>query len=102
MLLKYEQQVTLQNQVYGQHRSVFKYLSWLSEIAPSILNSPVPGDTVTFQSVVPGGDLGSFNDRWKWIEKSMLPAWKRLAETSPEKVREMMIELKKHLFKPGG
>lgn len=36
--------------------------------------SPIPGGK-RFVDVVPGGDLTVFVDRWRWIEKDMLPKW---------------------------
>ncbi len=75
-LLRYEQEVTLQQGVYDPSRRIYQRLS--SEITGLVqpLTSPIPGDPVTFQEFVPGGDIGDFNDRWRWIEDSMLPAWR--------------------------
>jgi len=36
--------------------------------------SPIPGGK-DFLDVVPGGDLTTFDDRWRWIETDMLPKW---------------------------
>lgn len=43
-------------------------------VAP--LTSPIPGDPVAFQDHASWGDLGNFEDRWSWIDQSMLPAWR--------------------------
>lgn len=89
-LLQYEQSVTLQQGVYNQHAKAFANISWMSQFMPSLLASPIPGDDVTFQAAVPGGDLGQFDDRWEWIDSSMLPAWQTLYQDSPETVRSQM------------
>lgn len=75
-LLRYEQEFTLQEGVYDHHRKTFKRLS--SEVTGLVapLESPIPGDPVTFQDHHSWGDLGDFEDRWSWIDGSMLPAWR--------------------------
>lgn len=98
-LLFYEQSVTLQKGVYDQHSKAFKNMSWLADYAPWMLKSPIPGHDVAFTTCVPGGNLGAFDDRWKWIDTSMLPAWKKFAQEDPVRVREMMEEFLKGKFK---
>jgi hypothetical protein len=75
-LLRFEQQFTLQEGVYDHHRRTFDRLS--SEVTGLVapLESPIPGDTVTFQDHHAWGDLGDFEDRWSWIDESILPAWR--------------------------
>jgi hypothetical protein len=97
-LLIYEQSVTLQKGVYDQHSKAFKNMSWLADYAPWMLKSPIPGHDVAFTECVPGGNLGAFDDRWKWIDTSMLPSWKKLAQENPARVREMMDEFLKGKF----
>lgn len=75
-LLRYEQEVTLQQGVYDQNRHIYQRLSSGITGLVQPLSSPIPGDPSTFQDYVPGGDIGDFNDRWRWIEDSMLPAWR--------------------------
>lgn len=89
-LLHHEQAVTLQQGVYEHHREAFRWLSsgWNIEG----IRSPIPGDTSEFREAVPGGDIGRFEDRWRWISEQMLPAWRRLAETDPDRVRRDMEE----------
>ncbi|MFJ9782905.1 hypothetical protein ACIRSS_25215 [Amycolatopsis sp. NPDC101161] len=48
--------------------------------------SPVPGGK-PFREVVPGGDITVFEDRWKWIEADMLPAYERL---TPQRRRQLV------------
>jgi hypothetical protein len=43
--------------------------------------SPVPSGK-PFREIVPGGDITVFSDRWKWIEKDMVPAFERLSLSS--------------------
>ena len=78
-LLYYEQHHTLQRGVYDPNRPLWNKISGFS-LFP--ISSPIPGDPVMFNKFVVGGDLGAFDDRWKWISKSMLPAWKNLDSTS--------------------
>lgn len=42
-----------------------------------VAQSPIPGGK-PFTEVVPGGDITNFVDRWKWIDKDMLPAYQQL------------------------
>jgi hypothetical protein len=85
-LLKYEQEVVLQIQVYDRSRDIWPLIS-------DDVPSPIPEHGVKFTDYVPGGDIGSFKDRWKWIEESMLPAWMSLELNKPEKVRSLLLAL---------
>lgn len=45
--------------------------------------SPIPPGRASpggkpFAEVVPGGDITTFEDRWKWLEKDMIPAYEKL------------------------
>lgn len=84
-LLKYEQEVFLQGTIYD--RSEVKAL-W-KEISPDV-PSPIPGHNIKFIDHVPGGNIGVFADRWKWVEESMLPAWKGLETGDPVRVRKLI------------
>lgn len=86
-LLQFEQLETLQKGVYDRFPAQFESLSQ-NLIVPD-LASPIPGDRGTFQSVVPGGDIGRFEDRWKWITGSMLPAWKKL-DADPKETERLL------------
>lgn len=86
-LLRYEQRTVLQTQVYDPNRRLWQKMSsapisWFQKI-----NSPIPGDPNNFNSYVDGGDIGSFEDRWRWISESMLPAWRRLDSNRAEALR---------------
>jgi hypothetical protein len=85
-LLEYEQKMVLQANVYDQSRDIWKKIS--SEVP-----SPVPGHDVKFQDYVKGGDIGNFQERWKWIHESLLPAWRKLESSEPEKVKELLRAL---------
>jgi hypothetical protein len=102
LLLKWEQENTLQKAVYDRFPDAFKKLSSLARYIPSLLESPIPGDGNSFTKVVPNGNLGVFADRWKWIEQSMLPAWRKLADGNPNEVRRSMDELLKGKFNKSG
>jgi hypothetical protein len=86
-LLKYEQEVVLQVQVYDRSRDIWPVIS-------DDVPSPIPEHGVKFIDYVPGGDIGSFKDRWKWIEESMLPAWTALEINKPAKVASLLQALR--------
>ncbi|MGF1526966.1 MAG: DUF2515 family protein [Candidatus Competibacterales bacterium] len=43
------------------------------------VDSPVPGDEMSFQDFDPDGDLASFDDRWRWTTERLIPEWQRFA-----------------------
>lgn len=45
-----------------------------------LAQNPIPGGR-RFEAIVPGGNLAVFEDRWRWIERDMVPHWNRM---SPE------------------
>ncbi|HVZ55229.1 MAG TPA: hypothetical protein VG870_01105 [Chitinophagaceae bacterium] len=71
VLLKYEQQQVLQHYIYDADKEFWKRVTQ-NKLSP--IDSPVPGGK-SFQAYVPGGNIGEFADRWKWITEDMLPAW---------------------------
>lgn len=85
-LLRYEQEFVLQAQVYDRSRDIWPVIS-------DDVPSPIPGHGVKFTSYVPGGDIGDFKHRWKWIEESMLPAWKSLETNEAAKVGSLLLAL---------
>ena len=77
-LLRFEQRDVLQPKVYDQSRQLWSDMSgapakWFMEI-----ESPYNSQGPSFQDFVDGGDLGNFDDRWKWINGSLLPEWKQI------------------------
>jgi hypothetical protein len=100
-LLLYEQRVLLPRAVYDPHAAAFQKLSEIAHYAPDfagLLDSPIPGGS-SFSRCVPGGNLGAFDDRWRWIETSLLPAWQRLNQDSPKQVHQMMNDYLKGQYK---
>jgi hypothetical protein len=96
MLLHYEQSVVLQKGVYDHDRDLWNKLSVGPAILPLSLyrrlapmQSPVPGDPSEFERFKPGGDLGNFDDRWRWIVEKMVPAWKTLSQ-DPARVQQLI------------
>jgi hypothetical protein len=48
---------------------------------------------------VPGGDITKFEDRWKWLEKDMIPAFEKLDRKSLERlVNKSLDELANQQF----
>lgn len=82
-LLYYEQKQVLQPAVYDGSEALWKAVSgWII--------SPIPGHNETIEAYEPGANIGIFEERWRWIERSMLPAWRRLAENHPERVESRL------------
>jgi hypothetical protein len=74
-LLRHEQEVVLQDGVYTDHAEMFEDMSsaWAVDIAG--FASPIPGDDSDFEDYVEDGNIADFDDRWRWIEDQMLPAY---------------------------
>jgi hypothetical protein len=83
-LLKYEQEVVLQQAVYTPRKDTWREITNIPVIFE--IDSPIPGDTVSFQDYAKlhaGGatsDIGDFSQRWDWISNSMLPRWRALSD----------------------
>ena len=88
-LLEYEQREVLQPKIYDA--SEVKDL-WKA-ISPDV-PSPIPDHGITFTTFVPGGNIGVFADRWKWISDSMLPAWRKLEASDPARTKQLIEALK--------
>ena len=88
-LLRYEQYDVLQPVVYDQNRTLWAQASGRAVDWVKPLDSPMPGDRVTFQTRVPGGDIGNFRDRWSWIEGSILPAWRSSEPTLQDNLHRL-------------
>jgi hypothetical protein len=39
---------------------------------------------------LPGGNIANFDDRWKWIEEDLVPAFDDLATNHPDQLREII------------
>ncbi|MCX6128325.1 MAG: hypothetical protein NTX25_04585 [Proteobacteria bacterium] len=85
LLLRYEQFVTLQ--------PIYKQYSDLSLLLSPFMISPIPGDMEIFQIEVPGGNVGNRDDRWSWITKSMLPAYRKLSDQNRNKATSDLSNL---------
>lgn len=70
LLLKFEQMVTLQK-VYDRYPSLSARLSY-------VMISPLPMHFAPFRVTNPGGNIGIFEERWKWIATVLVPEWRRL------------------------
>ncbi len=79
VLLKYEQESVLQPGVYQGNQAIWDILAdWVP--------SPIPTLVETFRDFHADGNIGVFEERWRWIERRMLPRWKRLSERQTERV----------------
>jgi RHS repeat-associated protein len=98
MLLQYEQRETLQR-YYNQHQQAIKWMSNKGNVenwplvGMPVFASPIPGDSVTFYQFNPTGNLANFDDRWRWIEESISPAWRKLSEQNPRHVMTLIDRL---------
>ena len=85
-LLHFEQQQVLQPQVYDRNQALWHALSaWIL--------SPIPGHLEIFADFAPGGNIGVFDERWRWIEGSMLPRWRELNQTQATRVERILQSL---------
>jgi hypothetical protein len=79
------EQKTVVAPYYGQIRDLKDFDLIPDQMSREAL-SPVPGGR-PFREVVPDGDITVFEDRWKWIEADMLPAYERL---TPQRRRQLV------------
>jgi hypothetical protein len=98
-LLRYEQQVFLQDLVYDsgpEARDTFKRMTAITDMVPGLgMPSPIPGGE-SFQShrqesgASGKADVGNIDQRWDWISNSMLPSFRDLEENRPEEMTGYM------------
>lgn len=81
MLLRYEQEVTLQRAVYDSDPLLWQLLSPFLFMRFETGIIPDRDHWTYFEPHVPGGSVGVFSDRWQWISRSMLPLWQNLLTT---------------------
>jgi hypothetical protein len=79
------EQKTVVAPFYGQIRDLKDFDLIPGQLSREAL-SPVPGGK-PFREVVPDGDITVFEDRWKWIETDMLPAYESL---TPQRRRQLV------------
>jgi hypothetical protein len=89
LLLLHEQQQVLQPLIYDA-----KEVKHLWPAISADVPTPIPGHGVNFIDYVPGGNIGNFTDRWKWIFESMLPAWQKLETDSPAWTKKLIGALR--------
>lgn len=78
MLLYHEQKKILQPAMYANNSNFWDLANnFLAEFFNGeVLVSPVPGDNSTF----PADNISNFLDRWRWIEQTIVPNWRRFEE----------------------
>ena len=81
-LLQYEQESILQKSVYDRYPK-------LSVVLSPFMISPIPDPNNNvinklFQKSVPGGNIGNYPQRWKWVSGTMLQEWKDLSTKHPD------------------
>lgn len=82
-LLHYEQRTILQPAVYDGNERLWRRMSgWVL--------SPIPGHLETIDDFEPGANMAVFEQRWRWIETSMLPRWQALDAAQPARVAEQL------------
>ena len=85
-LLYFEQKEVLQAAVYDQHLVIWQEVSgWI--------NSPILGHYESIVDFLQGANIGDFEMRWQWIERSMLPRWKRLVQAQTKRVERELHTL---------
>jgi hypothetical protein len=78
-LLKFEQERVLQPGIYDAHAGLWQEVAgWVP--------SPIPGQVETFGDFHAGGNIAVFADRWRWIERRMLPRWQMLSDNYADMV----------------
>lgn len=94
LLLKYEQKEIIQPVLYDGmlNQQLWKLVSKLHETLGVLIASPVPEEQKSFRDCVPGGNLGNYEDRWKWCVEKIMPAWQSYETKQPSKVRELLRE----------
>jgi hypothetical protein len=94
VLLKREQFNTLQGSGKGGY---YKQIQDIpdNDIIPETMSeqakSPIPRGK-PFAQVVPGGDITKFEDRWKWLEQDMIPAFERLDPAELQRLVKKSLE----------
>lgn len=79
-LLMFEQRVVLQRAVYNEDEPLWRRLAgWMP--------SPLPLHAETFETWSRDGNPARFEDRWAWIENSLLPRYRSLVEREAGSVR---------------
>ncbi len=94
LLLKYEQKEIIQPVLYDGmlNQPMWKLVSKLHQTLGVLIASPVPEEQKSFRDCVPGGNLGNYEDRWKWCVEKIMPAWQSYETKQPAKVRELLRE----------
>lgn len=87
-LLQHEQADIIQR-MYDMNRPMWKQLSSAPTVWFQKIESPIPGDHVAFQDFMVDGDIGSYADRWKWIDGRMLSEWQKL-DAEPSRAYRLM------------
>ncbi len=91
-LLLHEQLHVLQDAVYDGYPDVWKALAG-SKLFRMLhgFRSPVPGGSSLYD-MDEMAHIASFDDRWRWIEESLLPAWQAL-DHDEVRVRQCLSSL---------
>jgi hypothetical protein len=94
LLLKYEQKEIIQPVLYEGmlNQPLWKIVSKLHDMLGLLITSPVPEEIQSFRDCVPGGNLGRYQDRWKWCVEKIMPAWQSYETKQPFKVRQLLRE----------
>jgi len=97
-LLKREQYQVLQGGGHYKQIQDIPDNNTIPETMSEEAKSPIPGGR-PFADVVPGGDITKFEDRWKWLEKDMIPAYEKLDPAELQRlVKKSLNELADRKF----
>lgn len=101
LLAKYEQTVFLQKEVFDHEPELWLKLSYIASKTHKyfgqytgidlLFASPIPGDEVPFPRFMAyPANFGNKNDRWFWVEKSMLPYWEKIEHENNNFIRHSL------------
>ena len=90
ILLQREQRDILRKTYEDLDSLGYGSVSWLFSM---LCKSPILGDP-DFRSVISGGSLSNYNDRWSWITYSMWPSW--ISKNGAQRKSQAASSLRNH------
>ncbi|MCP9496525.1 MAG: hypothetical protein MSG64_18950 [Pyrinomonadaceae bacterium MAG19_C2-C3] len=84
-MAKYEQEITLQEVINGNQGAM--------DALSGLVNSPIPGDKVSFRKFLPNGSFGNANDRVSYALDHLFPLWQRELSNNPNRIMSLIDDL---------